>query len=100
MNSTDRLFNGDFMQSGPKKSPKVRTSGKYRGGVRTCAQVCLASPPHPALAPAIANPSYGVPHPRLAIRRLVDCFVDWRQRRQRRRRRRRRGPHVDPSSGD
>jgi len=79
------------MQSGLKKSSKVRASGKYRGGVRTCAQVYLASPPHPALAPAIANPSYGVPHPRLAIRRLVDCFVDWRQRRQRRRRRRRRG---------
>lgn len=50
------------------------------------------SPPHPALSQiAIANSllqdSASSPS---RVRRLVDYFVDWRQRRQRRRRRRRR----------
>lgn len=43
----------------------VRTSGKYRENVRTCAQVRLTSS-HPHLRTAIANPPlYGVSHPRL-----------------------------------
>lgn len=62
------------MQSGPKKSPKVHTSGKYRGGVRTCAQVCLTSPPHPALAPPLLTPptaGFRIPASQTSPRRLL-----------------------------
>lgn len=73
-NAFERLFNDDLMQSGPKKSPKVHTSGKYRGGVRTCAQVCLASPPHPALAPPLLTPptaGFRIPASQTSPRRLL-----------------------------
>lgn len=52
--------------SGLKKTRKIRASNKYRGGVRTCAQVHLTSPPHPALAAPLLTPPPGVSHPRLA----------------------------------
>lgn len=49
----------------PRSEIPVRTSGKYREDVRTCAQVRLTSS-HPHLRTAIATPPpYGVPHPRL-----------------------------------
>lgn len=49
----------------PRSEIPVRTSGKYREDVRTCAQVRLTLS-HPHLRTAIATPPpYGVPHPRL-----------------------------------
>lgn len=85
-------------RNSPSKIP-VRTSGKYRENVRTCAQVRLISPspPHRHCKPPSLRGSASPPR----IRRLVDCFVDWRQRRQRRRRRRRRCRGIlNPSPDD